>query len=416
MSSPAGAPSYRAVLRTPYAARTFLTSLTGRLSYGTVFLSLMLALTASTGSYAAAGAVIAVFGLAVSLLAPLRAGLIDRRGPRRVLPVMGLAYALALTALAGATWRPGAAPLWLLVVLGAAAGACAPPLGPVMRAVWSDLMPQPALRQRAFSLDTVSEELLYVTGPLLAGLTAALADPALGVVGSAGLVLVGTLAFAASPPVRAVAPVPAPATRRRRGARDLPRRPLPRQPLAAAAGLGMALGALGLLLVVFASSRGQLASVAWLEAALAVGSLLGGLAYGARSWRRPAWVRLPVLTSALAVVLAAMGSAPGLLVLGVWTLAAGAFVAPALTTAYLLAEESAADGERTRLGTWVNTAFNLGSSLGYAGIGLLSGRLPLPVCFAVAALPLLASACFARGRRVRTAEAAPAREADRVAR
>ncbi|NGN66005.1 MFS transporter [Streptomyces sp. A7024] len=399
MSSPVGAPSYRAVLRTPHAARTFLTSLTGRLSYGTVFLSLMLAITAGTGSYAVAGGVIAVFGLTVSLLAPVRAGLIDRYGPRRALPPMSVAYAAALTALAAAVEMPGGAPVSLLVALGAGAGMCAPPLGPVMRSVWSDLVPEPALRQRAFSLDTISEELLYVTGPLLAGLVASLAHPALGVIGSAGLVLAGTLAFVASPPVRAVAPAPAPTTASVHKGRRRSAGAIPLQPVAAAAGLGLALGSLALLLVMFADSRHQLTAVAWLEAALAVGSTVGGLLYGARSWRRPAHVRLPLLTSALALALAATGSSPGLLMLAAWTMLAGLFVAPALTTAYLLAEESTTPDSRTRAGTWVNTAFNLGSSLGYAGTGLLDGHLPLAACFAVAAVPLLASTAFAQGKR-----------------
>ncbi|GAA2559021.1 hypothetical protein GCM10010398_54090 [Streptomyces fimbriatus] len=58
-------------------------------------------------------------------------------------------------------------------------------------------------------------------------------------------------------------------------------------------------------------------------------------------------------------------------------------MAPALTTAYLVADEAAAPGFRTRTGAWVNTAVNAGSSAGAAAVGLLVGRLPLPVCFAV---------------------------------
>ncbi|MCP9947763.1 hypothetical protein [Actinomadura madurae] len=117
--------SYAAVLRTPHASRTFALAFLGRLSYGTVFLSLTLALTASTGSYAQAGALLALEGLTVSVLSPVRAALIDRHGPRRALPPMTAAYALVLTAFAALTWRPGA-PLALLAVLAVAAGVTAP--------------------------------------------------------------------------------------------------------------------------------------------------------------------------------------------------------------------------------------------------------------------------------------------------
>ena len=64
--------------------------------------------------------------------------------------------ALVLAALAAGTWRPGV-PAPLLGGLAVAAGACAPPLGPVMRTVWSELLRDPALLRRGYSLDTVAE-------------------------------------------------------------------------------------------------------------------------------------------------------------------------------------------------------------------------------------------------------------------
>lgn len=96
-------PSYLAVLRMPYAARTFGVALIGRLSYGVVFLSLILAVTHATGSYTVAGTFSALYGLTSSLLAPVRARLIDRRGLRRTLTPMATAYALLLAAIATAT-------------------------------------------------------------------------------------------------------------------------------------------------------------------------------------------------------------------------------------------------------------------------------------------------------------------------
>ena len=377
--------SYRAVLRTPHALRTFVAALVGRLSYGIVFVSLTVALTGATGSYSLAGGAIALFGLGVVLVAPLRAGLIDRHGPRRVLPPLAGAYAGLLVALTVATWRPGA-PGWLLLVLTATAGACSPPLGPVMRALWSNLLPDPAGRQRAFALDTVAEELLFVTGPLLAGLFIAAGNPALGVAASAVLVLSGTLALVSSPAARAW---PRPATGepvRLRGSRALV------EPVFVVAGIGVALGAVNLLVVAFATGHGQPAAVAWVEAALAAGSAVGGIAYGARRWSLPQRTQLSLLALALAGVLVVTGLAPGIAALAAAAALAGLFVAPALTTAYLLADRAAPPAARTRAGTVVNTAFNAGSSGGTAAVGLLIGRLPLALCFAVAALPILLSA------------------------
>ncbi|MFD7731088.1 MFS transporter [Kitasatospora phosalacinea] len=379
--------SYLAVLRTPGAARLIPAALLGRLSYGTVPLSLLLATADTTGSYARAGWLMAAFSAVGVLLFPARAGLVDRHGPRRTLPPMAAGYAAALLALTAATWHPGT-PYGPLLLLATAAGALAPPLGPVTRAQWSILATDPALRRRAYSLDTVAEELLYVTGPLLAGLLATAARPALGILLSAALALTGTLALAA-----VATPVPAPAADAapppRTGTRHLLDRA--RQPLSAAAGAGAGLAAFSLLAAVFAARHGRPADVAWVEAALAAGSATGGLVLGATGRRAPAATRLTVLTAALTAALALAALAPTLPALAAVAALTGLTVAPTLTTAYLLTDELAAPTERTRAGAWVNTSFNAGSSTATALTGTLLAHLPLPACLLLAATPPLAA-------------------------
>lgn len=390
MSSRPRSPSYRAVLRTPHACRVFGSALLGRSAYGIVPLSLVLALTRATGSYAVAGGVMALFALTVSVLAPVRAGLIDRYGPRRALPPMAVAFALVLAGLAAGTWRPGASGP-LLGGLAIAAGVCAPPLGPVMRTVWSELLRDPALLRRGYSLDTVAEELLFVAGPLLAGLVAGLAAPPVGVGAGAGLVVIGTLAFVSAPPVRALRGSPGTTIsgwRSRAGFGVA-------QPVAAALGIGAYLGSVELLMVAFADRHQQASAVAWCVASLSAGSAVGGLVYGAVPWRAPSGTRLPVLVAVPALGLAVAGLSPGVGVLAVAAGATGLFVSPGLATAYLIADESAAGGARTRAGAWVNTAVNGGSAGGTAVAGLLLGRLPVAACFAAAALPVLLAAVTA---------------------
>lgn len=145
-------------------------------------------------------------------------------------------------------------------------------------------------------------------------------------------------------------------------------------------------------MVAFAGRHGQLGSVAWIEAALAVGSVVGGLLYGSLNWRTHARTRLAVLAAALAAPLALAGTESSLPAMMAATAVTGLLVAPTLTTAYLLADEQATDQNRTRVGTWVNTAFSLGNAAGAATAGFLAEALPLPACFALAAAPLLLSA------------------------
>jgi MFS family permease len=420
MSSPSGAPSYSAVLRQPYALRTLAAAVVGRFSYGIVFLSLVVALSQTAGSYAWAGTAVACFGLSSSFLAPLRARLLDRQGPRRVLPAMATVYAALLAALTVATWASGTPP-WALMILTLAAGACSPPLGPVMRALWSDLMPDQELRQRAFSLDTVVEELLYVFGPLVAGLFIAFGNPACGVGLSAVLVLTGTLAMVTSPFLRDQPAVAAQirdesdsqaptgagsAAGDARTVQDPSEEASPHggrlrglvellAPVVVAGGVGMSLGALELLVVAFAQRHHHVAAVAWIQATLSIGSAIGGMAYGARTWHLSSRQRLPLLAFALSVMLATAGFTSNFYLLTVVVGCAGVFVAPALSTAYLVADEYATAKTRIQAGTWVNSAFNAGNSGGTTAAGLLLGQIPLGLCFVAAAVPTLASTASA---------------------
>jgi MFS family permease len=404
-----------AVLRLPFAARTFATALIGRLSYGTVVLSLTLALASGHGSVGRAGEVVAVFALSVAALAPLRARLIDRHGIRRVLLPLALSYAGALLGLAAATWRPGA-PLWLLEALSLAAGATAPPLGPTMRTLWRAMCgDDQALMQRAFSLDTVAEEVIGISGPLLVGLLILVAAPAAGVLLSAILVAVGTLAMMTSPVISTVsapnvdnadskADDAAPTTigktktrRRTSGTRGALARII--EPVAAATGVGVGLGAQSLAIVAFAMRHHQPSAIAWADAGMSAGSIVGGLAYGAVSWRISSRARLPLLTAALGLSIAAAGLAPDVWTLTAITTASGLFVSPLMTCAYLVADDLADERSRTSAGMWVNNAFNAGSSSGYAAMGPALTRLPLAWCFAAAAAPVVVGAAVAQSWR-----------------
>ncbi|MFI1481306.1 MFS transporter [Streptomyces sp. NPDC020747] len=396
MSASSTRPSYAAVLRMPHATRTFTAALVGRLSYGMVSIAMMLAVSRATGSYAVAGAVMALFGAASVFLSPLRAALVDRHGPRRALLPMAALYAGLLGALAAATWSPGA-PAAVLGTVAVAAGACTPPLGPTMRAVWGELVTDRRLLQRAYSLDGVAEELLFVSGPLLVGVVVGFAPPAAGVAVSALLVGIGTLAFVTSPVVKGVAVRP---SRVRTRTRTRIGHGLVR-PVVVAAGVGLSLGAVDLLVLAFAEQRGHGDdTVAWIFAALSAGSAVGGLLYGAVEWRTGTRVRLPALTAGLGLALAGAGLAPGLATLTGAVVCAGFFVAPALTTAYLVADESAAPGARVQAGAWVNTAVNAGVSTGAAAGGLLVGRLPVGAGFALAGgAALLAAVAVGVGTR-----------------
>ena len=381
---------YRAVLRTPHACGAFVSSLVGRLCYGIVGLSLLLTLTAGGRGYGFAGLVMALFGVAIVLVSPFRAWMVDRHGPRRALPPMAAGFAAVLVAIAVIPARTGVNDA-AIAVLAAAAGACAPPLGVVMRTLWSTLIDDRDVLQTAYSLDGVVEELLNVTGPVIVGVIVVAATPAVGLLVTAGLVVAGTGLFVRSPALRRwPAPVPRPAS----GTPDeAPGKAGAGRAILAVAlvtgAIGLCLGGLGLVIVAFSQARHDPAAVAWIEAALSVGSALGGLGYGAVAWRVSAQRRLALLATGLAAILIPAALSPSLLVLALLIGLAGVLVSPALATAYVLADSLASPQARNRAGNWVNSGYNAGNSAGAVLSGQLIGRIPLSACLPVLAAPAL---------------------------
>jgi hypothetical protein len=206
-----GAGSYRAVLVLPFALRTFVPAIGGRLAYGLFPLATLFTVQQATGSYATAGLAAAGFGVTAITL-PAKARLAERHSQRIVLPPQALACAAALTA-ASLTRSPV-----VLVALITLAGLAAPPLGPAMRANWRRLTAGTSLKPRAYGLDSVVEETLYLIGPLLAGLLVAVGPARWALVVTAILLLGGTLGMVATPVARHREPVGrAPATTEGRG-------------------------------------------------------------------------------------------------------------------------------------------------------------------------------------------------------
>jgi MFS family permease len=404
---------YRAVLRVPHARAAFAASLVGRLTYGIVSLSLILTLTAGGHSYGFAGLVMAVFGLTIVLVSPFRAWLVDKYGPRRSLPPMAAGFAALLTAIALIPPGPGVRDV-VIALLAAGAGASAPPLGVVMRTLWRALVDDRSVLQTAYSLDGVAEELLYVTGPVLVGVLVVVAKPAIGLLVSAGLAIAGTGLFLRSPAFRRW-PAPADGSASSEPDKAAEEAGAGRAILAVALTTGataLCLSGLGLVIVAFSQARHDPAAVAWIEAVQSVGSALGGLGYGAVVWRVSAQHRLVLLTAGVAVALIPAALSPNLFVLALLVGLSGVLVAPALATAYVLADSLASPKARNQAGNWVNTSYNAGGSAGSLLSGQLIGRIPLSACLPVLAAPALLAVLPLLRVRLTATEQQPAASGD----
>ena len=370
-------PSYRLVLSLPGARYAFGLAIIGRLSYGIVTLALLFTVQNATQSFAVTGTVLGAFGIA-TLTAPLKSRLMDRFGQPVVLMTLGLTFPLAVLALAMFAGLLTSYPT-ILVALGALAGLATPPLGPAMRFLWAQMAQPQDLKQRAYSMDSVVEESLYVMGPAIAGGLIAVSSPEVALILTAALALVGTVGLATSPAAR---------THAGRGVRErtlVGVGPLKVRAflslLVAVAGAGLALGVIEITVAARAELEGNPASAGYVLAALAAGSVLGGLVWGKNSHHRRPSTQLIGLMAVFGTGIAVAAWMPSLLALGVALFLAGFGLAPIFIVSYIASDALVPHTQRTEATTWVNTVNNFGWSGGAAIAGWLISHSTLQVTF-----------------------------------
>jgi MFS family permease len=377
--------TYLSVWRLPSAPVLLVAGFAGRLPSAMVPLALLLMVQQQTGSYAVAGLAAATYGLAMAGMAPVLGRLADRRTPRPVLLAQAGAYPLLLTLLVAVVL--GGAPTAAIVAASAAAGAGTPLVSGAVRALWSRV--DPAVRGTAFALDATATELVFVAGPTLVALLAVLADPAWAVAVAGVLAVAGALGIATSAAMRGWVPG---GGRRTSPFATVLTPGLPRVLLSGAA-LMLGFGALEVAVPAFADAAGSPGMSGVLLALWSLGSVAGGLWFGARVVsvslpRQYRWLLLGV-TIGLAPLTAA--SSPW--VLGALLFLGGTAIAPTLTVQNSLVGAIAPAHATTEAFTWLSTMATGASAVGAALGGALiespagvSGSLLLAVAGAAVAV------------------------------
>jgi len=358
------------VLARPGALRFSAAGFVGRMPMAMFGLGTVLLIASVTGRYGLAGTVAAAGSVGYAVCAPQAARLSERFGQRRVLRPLVIFFAASTVALiCCAEFR---APLWTLLVTGAVAGASMPSLGSMVRARWSALLGGSPLLHAAFSLESVLDETIFVIGPAVVTLLATQVYPAAGVAVAMVACLVGTLLLAAQrstePPVRPALP-----RSRQLGSPRSLLASIPAPGLITLAPVYLCLGAMfgtiDLSTVDFAQEHGHKPLAGFILGAYALGSAVGGLGYGSRTWRTPGYRRFAVTLCIVVAGTATFWALPGLAVLTAVIFCSGLAVSPTFIAGFSLIDQQAPDGRRTEGLAWLTSAISIGVAIGSAVAG-----------------------------------------------
>jgi len=308
-----------------------------------------------TGSYGAAGLVLAATSVGQAVAGPITSRWMGRWGMRPVLSVTLVICAMAVLTIALA---PLTVPVYM--VLGFVAGLSTPPVQSAVRTIYPKMVPAKQLTP-LYSLDASLQEIIWIFAPVLVTFVGTQA----GTVPALLLVVVflvgGGAWFILSPELGRVR---IPPSRRGLG------RVLAKPPVLLAT-------AVGFLLVgaIAATEAGVVATFdhGGLEAGLvlavfSVGSLAGGLALG----------HIPIGRWAMArrLLIVTIGLALTMVSLNVWWLGgtlilAGIGIAPALAVIFAMTSASVKFSETAEAYGWVGTGQLIGAAAGSAIAGFL---------------------------------------------
>ncbi|WP_063836978.1 MFS transporter [Phaeacidiphilus oryzae] len=394
--------SYRRIFAAPGSLGFSAAGFVSRLPLSMTGIGVVTMLSQLRGEYGIAGAVSAALALSAAAFGPQIARLVDRYGQRRVArPAAAISVASVLALLACAGWG---APAWTYFVLAVGAG-CMPNMGALVRARWAGLYRgSDELLHIAYSLESVVDELCFITGPILSvGLCTAV-FPEAGPLLSAAFLAVGVALFTAQRRTEpAVEAHPA-------GGAGGPLGGALRSPgllvLASTfVAVGAVFGSVDVVTVAFSDAHRHKGLSSLLLALYAAGSGLSGIVYGSLRIRGPLPRRFLTGTAVLAVSMLPLLVVKNLVALAAALFVAGLTVSPLMVTAMGLVERIVPARQLTEGMTWTSTGLEVGVALGSSaggwvvdGAGAGHGYL-----VTVSAGLLAAATAFLGSRRLRSA-------------
>jgi len=347
----------------------FVAGMIARFPSGMITLSIVMMLTHSRTSYSLPSLVASTAILSNALIAPQLSRLADRYGQSRIaLPAMGVTVTAFVALMFGARlmW-----PAWALFVCAVGSG-CIPNFGAFSRARWSHVYSGTPLLRAAFALEALCEEMVWTCAPLIVIWCTTRLFPEAGIAAAALLFTSGGLVFCAQ---RKSEPKPhAPEAEARRASGVAHESPAIFMPVVLISslvllGFGGFFGVVEVATTAFAKSLGVPEKIFYPLSLCAVGSFVGGILYGRRSWSPPLRSQFLVVTGMFFASTLLFFFVGGLWGLSLFCFLSGGMSAPTIIISMGLIESLVEKRRLTESMTWGLVSPLVGMALGAALAG-----------------------------------------------
>ncbi|MEI5584491.1 MULTISPECIES: MFS transporter [unclassified Agromyces] len=347
--------SYTDLLKTPGVARIIAAQLTARFPSGMLSLAFLLHVERQTGSYGAAGLVLAATSMGQAVAGPLTSRLMGRFGMR---PVLILTLVVCTAAVIAIGVLPLTVPMYMAI--GLVCGLATPPVQPAVRTIYPKMVNSRQLTP-LFSLDASAQEIIWVVGPVVTTFVSTQVGTVWGILLAAALMVIGGTWFISSPELGRVR---IPRSKRAFG------KVLTRPPVLLATVVGFLLiGACAAIEAGVVAAFGHGGAEAGIVLAIfSIGSLAGGLGLG--------HVPIGPWSTARRMFIVFAGTALAAFSMDFWWLAATLFIAgigiaPALAVLFAIVSASVKFSDTAEAYGWVGTGQLIGAALGSALAGFL---------------------------------------------
>ncbi|MFZ9750904.1 MAG: MFS transporter [Candidatus Nanopelagicales bacterium] len=355
---------YRLAFADPRARAFSFAGFIARMPISMVGIGILMYVESARGNYTLAGAVSATGAIASAVGGPITSRLTDRFGQHRVLPwqifiVVTAAAALIFTI-------PSNLPAIFIFIFATISGFFAPSIGALVRARWTALLVSGPVLITAFSVESMIDEIIFVIGPTVAAFTSVNIHPAAPQVIAVVFLLIGGSWLISmrdtEPPINQ--------QQIKHG-----------KPVVFRNGLlwlvfihflaGIFFGSIETTMIAFSDFAGIPIAAGFLLALWSIGSLIGGIFYGASDFKLPLPKQLILISLVLIPPAVIVPFVDSLAVLAVMSVMAGFGIAPLLISAASIAQQRAGDGRTTEAIASMYSGIGVGFAFAASSAGWL---------------------------------------------